>query len=299
MTRTKGIWSAWNTLSFCLQTVYRMAKTNNLTLQLNNTAGSSSCFLIRFCLFLNFKKVNSGGNSSLIWNLCKSCLQAPENCRALRREHCCLSDAHPGLAVTLGLALWTARLQSGRAESQNLLWLWFTSWNTTTKKMGQIYPSNLQAILVICGISCQITLCSACSHRLTPWHSPTSDLCLLSCPNVLCISIQLTPPEHLDWKIFSQDYDTDRGYFRSEWLWCLGCGAQAEMLGWVCWVPTEGPERRRSNPADILSKQRIAAKASEMAENTECCASYLRAEHAPSQLSVHRNIESFNRIPQG
>lgn len=162
-----------------------------------------------------------------------------------------------------------------------------------------IYPSNLQAILVICGISCQITLCSACSHRLTPWHSPTSDLCLLSCPNVLCISIQLTPPEHLDWKIFSQDYDTDRGYFRSEWLWCLGCGAQAEMLGWVCWVPTEGPERRRSNPADILSKQRIAAKASEMAENTECCASYLRAEHAPSQLSVHRNIESFNRIPQG
>lgn len=75
------------------------------------------------------------------------------------------------------------------------------------------------------------------------------------------------------------------------------------VLGlWSTSRNAEGAERRRSNTTDILSKERTAAKASEMAENTECCVSYLTAEHAPSlwvELSVHRNIESFNSIAQG
>lgn len=168
-----------------------------------------------------------------------------------------------------------------------------------------MYPLNLQAILVICGISSQIILCSACSHSLTLWllaaQSSTSPaLTELSKWALHITSIKLSPPEHLDWQIFSWDYDTEP----KDILEVSGYGAwvveHKQKCCWVCWVPTEDPER--SNLADILSKERTAAKASEMAESTECCVSHLGAEHAPSlsvESSVHRNIESFNRIPQG
>lgn len=94
-------------------------------------------------LFLNFKKVSSGGNFSLIWNLCKSCLYKPQRTAELWEVTLLLIRCTSwfGCHLLVRFALYTVRLHSGRAESQNLLWLqlWSTSWNTTTKKMGQIY----------------------------------------------------------------------------------------------------------------------------------------------------------------
>lgn len=77
-----------------------------------------------------------------------------------------------------------------------------------------MYPLNLQTILVICGISSQIILCSACSHSLTLWPlAVQSNISLvlteLSKGALHIPSIKLSPPEHLDWQIFSWDYDTE------------------------------------------------------------------------------------------
>lgn len=47
-------------------------------------------------------------------------------------------------------------------------------------------------------------------------------------------------------------------------LWSTSRNAGLGVL-----VPAEEPRRRRSNPADIPSKEKTSARASEMAENTE------------------------------
>lgn len=61
---------------------------------------------------------------------------------------------------------------------------------------------------------------------------------------------------HLDLQIFSKDYNTEpEEILEVSGDGALCCGEQAEMMCWVCWVPTEDPERRGSIPADILSKE--------------------------------------------
>lgn len=56
-------------------------------------------------------------------------------------------------------------------------------------------------------------------------------------------------------------------------LWSTSRNAGLGVL-----VPAEEPRRRRSNPADIPSKEKTSARASEMAENRTMC--LLRAEDA-------------------
>lgn len=90
-------------------------------------------------------------------------------------------------------------------------------------------------------------------------------------------SIKLSLAEHLDHQILSQDYDTEP----EDILEVSGYGAQVveHKQKWCAGYAGSLQRTQREEgltQLSILNKERTAAKTGEMAENTECCVSYLR-----------------------